>query len=52
MLCVIDHETVCLYEKCRYWIGKLCVLTNIDRSAYPSLECRFKNEHVEVTKKK
>lgn len=44
MLCIIDNETMCLYEKCRYYIGKGCVLENIDRTGWPSPDERFKDD--------
>jgi len=46
MRCVLDHKQ-CLYEQCRYFIKNFCVLTNIDRSGWPSPDERLKkNEYV------
>ena len=46
MLCVLDNTTMCMYEKCRYYISKRCVLEHVDYEAWPTKDCRLKNEHV------
>jgi len=51
MLCILDQETMCLYGKCRYYLGEKCVLENIDRSGWPSLDERLKKDTQKKSRK-
>ena len=48
MLCIIDMETLCLYNKCRYYITEACVLEQIDFEGWPKLDERLKNGEVQA----
>lgn len=52
MLCLLDNgESMCLYKKCRYFYKGGCLLTNIDRDAWPRLSERERNKAVEKLSK-
>ena len=48
MLCLLAPEELCKYGGCRYYIGGMCVLENIDREGWPNKNCRAKNPKTSI----